>query len=106
MGNLIDISQEKKMAKRTKKVGICGKYGVRYGSSLRKISKKFEIAQHMRYQAPSGKMTLRRTCVGIWQCKKSGFKVAGGAWTPTTAQAQTARTTMIRLRKLAAEKND
>ena len=44
------------MAKRTKKVGICGKYGVRYGSSLRKITKKFEISQRMRYQAPSGKV--------------------------------------------------
>lgn len=44
------------MAKRTKKVGITGKYGVRYGSSLRKICKKFAIAQRMRYQAPSGKV--------------------------------------------------
>lgn len=31
------------MTKRTVKVGICRKYGVRYGSSLRKIIKKFEI---------------------------------------------------------------
>ena len=45
------------MAKRTKKVGICGKYGVRYGSSLRKITKKFEIQQHMKYMAPCGKVT-------------------------------------------------
>ena len=44
------------MAKRTKKVGICGKFGVRYGASLRKIAKKFEISQHMRYMAPSGKV--------------------------------------------------
>ena len=28
------------MAKRTKKVGIMGKYGTRYGASLRKIFKK------------------------------------------------------------------
>jgi large subunit ribosomal protein L37Ae len=31
------------MAKRTQKVGITGKYGVRYGSSLRKIMRKFEL---------------------------------------------------------------
>jgi large subunit ribosomal protein L37Ae len=29
------------MTKRTKKVGIVGKYGTRYGASLRKIVKKF-----------------------------------------------------------------
>lgn len=37
------------MAKRTKKVGIVGKYGSRYGSALRKIVKKYEISQHMKY---------------------------------------------------------
>jgi len=30
------------MTKRTKKVGISRKYGCRYGSSLRKLMKKFE----------------------------------------------------------------
>ena len=34
------------MGKRTKKVGICGKYGTRYGASLRKLVKKIEITQH------------------------------------------------------------
>jgi len=40
------------MAKRTKKVGIVGKYGTRYGASLRKDIKKFEIAQHSKYTCP------------------------------------------------------
>jgi hypothetical protein len=31
------------MAKRTKKVGIIGKYGTRYGASLRKRAKKIEL---------------------------------------------------------------
>jgi len=30
------------MAKHTKKVGIVGKYGTRYGASLRKVVKKIE----------------------------------------------------------------
>ncbi|KAA3673880.1 large subunit ribosomal protein L37Ae [Paragonimus westermani] len=37
------------MAKRTKKVGIVGKYGVRYGASLRKTIKKIEVSQHAKY---------------------------------------------------------
>lgn len=36
-------------AKRTKKVGIVGKYGTRYGASLRKMVKKMEITQHSKY---------------------------------------------------------
>lgn len=30
-------------------VGITGKYGVRYGASLRKQLKRLEVAQHARY---------------------------------------------------------
>ena len=36
-------------AKRTKKVGVVGKYGTRYGASLRKMVKKIEIQQHSKY---------------------------------------------------------
>ena len=50
------------MAKRTKKVGICGKFGTRYGASLRKVVKKFEITQRAKYVSPfSGKVSLRST---------------------------------------------
>jgi ribosomal protein L37AE/L43A len=34
------------MGKRTKKVGITGKYGTRYGASLRKLVRKIEVTQH------------------------------------------------------------
>ena len=37
------------MAKRTKKVGIVGKYGTRYGAAQRKTIKKFEITQRATY---------------------------------------------------------
>ena len=40
------------MAKRTKKVGILGKYGTRYGSAQRKTIKKFEITQRATYTCP------------------------------------------------------
>jgi ribosomal protein L37AE/L43A len=49
------------MAKRTLKVGICGKFGTRYGASLRKVVKKFEITQRAKYVSPfSGKVSHGR----------------------------------------------
>ncbi|KAF3160938.1 60S ribosomal protein L43 [Orbilia oligospora] len=69
------------MTKRTKKVGATGKYGVRYGASLRKQVKKMEISQHSKYTcAFCGKTTVKRTAVGIWDCKGCGKKLAGGAY--------------------------
>jgi ribosomal protein L37AE/L43A len=41
------------MAKRTKKVGVTGKYGTRYGSAIRKIVKKFELQQRAKYVCPA-----------------------------------------------------
>jgi large subunit ribosomal protein L37Ae len=49
------------MAKRTKKVGILGKYGTRYGAAQRKTIKKFEITQRATYTCPfCGKVSSYR----------------------------------------------
>jgi large subunit ribosomal protein L37Ae len=69
------------MAKRTKKVGVVGKYGTRYGASLRKIVKKFEITQKAKYTCPAcGVTAVKRQAVGIWKCKSCKKSFAGGAW--------------------------
>jgi large subunit ribosomal protein L37Ae len=96
------------MAKRTKKVGIVGKYGTRYGSALRKIIKKFELQQHAKYVCPfCGKVlfivmqtAVRRQAVGIWKCKGCKVSYAGGAYELSTTVAATAKITMNRLKKL------
>ena len=89
------------MAKRTKKAGIVGKYGTRYGGALRKISKKYEVSQHMRYVCPfCGKNAVKRVAVGIWRCSRCFKTMAGGAWTPTTNMAVASKQTLMRIKKL------
>lgn len=47
------------MAKRTRKAGVTGKYGTRYGGAIRKIVKKFELQQRAKYVCPPcGKVLL------------------------------------------------
>ena len=89
------------MAKRTKKVGICGKYGTRYGATLRKIVKKFETSQHARYVSPfCGKNSVKRQAAGIWLCRRTNKRIAGGAYQLATSAAVTAKATITRLRRL------
>merc|ERR1712225_172779 len=94
------FSKSKAMAKRTKKVGVTGKYGTRYGATLRKQIKKMEITQHSNYTCSfCGKDTIKRQCTGIWKCKKCKKQIAGGAYTLNTASAATVRSTIRRLRE-------
>ncbi|KAF9337196.1 60S ribosomal protein L43 [Podila minutissima] len=98
--NLPQLSAPAK-AKRTKKVGVVGKYGVRYGASLRKQVKKMEITQHSKYTCTfCGKDSVKRQAVGIWNCRGCKKTMAGGAWTLSTTAAATVRSTTRRLREI------
>ncbi|KAG0274199.1 60S ribosomal protein L43 [Linnemannia exigua] len=88
-------------AKRTKKVGVVGKYGIRYGASLRKQVKKMEITQHSKYTCTfCGRDAVKRQAVGIWKCRGCKKTMAGGAWTLSTTAAATVRSTTRRLREI------
>ncbi len=88
------------MERRTTKVGITGKYGTRYGQKLRKQVKAIEILQRTKYTCPfCGKTSVKRAAVGIWRCKACRRNIAGGAWEFSTSAAQTARSTINRLKK-------
>merc|ERR1712154_646278 len=103
MGLFPWILQESTMAKRTKKVGVVGKYGTRYCVSLRKTVKKMEITQHSKYLCTfCGKENMKRTAVGIWYCDVSNcrIRVAGGAWTYSTTAAASVRSAIRRLREM------
>ena len=90
------------MAKRTTKVGITGKYGTRYGASLRKQVKRMEVSQHAKYTCTfCGKNTVKRTAVGIWHCGACKKTISGGAYVVSTPAASAARSTLRRLREIA-----
>ena len=94
------------MAKRTKKVGIAGKYGTRYGASLRKTIKKIEMTQHGKYTCVfCGKEAMRRKAFGIWECKRCHKTIAGGAYVLKTTQAVKTRTQLGRLRETKMKEN-
>jgi len=89
------------MGKRTKKVGVVGKYGTRYGASIRKQIKKVEITQHATYTCSfCGKDSVKRQVTGIWTCRACKKQVAGGAYSVSTATAAAVRSTIRRLRDL------
>jgi len=89
------------MSKRTNKVGLTGKYGTRYGSSIRKQIKKIEVLQHSKYNCNfCGKNGIKRTAIGIWKCRKCNKCIAGGAWSLHTQAALIVRGTIRRLREM------
>ncbi|KAF2277677.1 ribosomal protein L37ae [Westerdykella ornata] len=92
------------MSKRTKKVGITGKYGTRYGASLRKQVKKMEVcsvATDSYTCTFCGKNAVKRKAVGIWECRSCKKTTAGGAYTVSTPAAAATRSTIRRLREIA-----
>ena len=94
------------MSKRTTKVGVTGKYGTRYGSSIRKQIKKIEIMQHKKYNCNfCGKDSIKRIAIGIWECNKCNKSIAGGAWSLHTQAALTVRGTIRRLRDMIVVSN-
>mmetsp|Transcript_35684 Transcript_35684/g.36394 ORF Transcript_35684/g.36394 Transcript_35684/m.36394 type:complete len:93 (+) Transcript_35684:86-364(+) len=90
------------MGNHTKKVGICGKYGTRYGATLRKVIKKMEVTQHSKYNcAFCGKDSVKRVATGIWKCGRCKKVMAGGAYVLSTPAAINVRTAISRLKKSA-----
>ena len=71
--------------KKTKKVGSTGRFGVRYGSKIRKEAKKAEDTRNATHLCPRcGSKSVRRKSFAVWRCSKCGVVFAGGAYAPTT----------------------
>jgi large subunit ribosomal protein L37Ae len=78
------------MAKATHKAkgkvtGSSGRFGCRYGRFVRKRVNDIEKISRALHRCPKCDMqSVARKGTGIWECRKCGFKFAGGAYQPLT----------------------
>lgn len=71
------------MTRRTKKVGVAGRYGARYGVRIRKQVAAVTAAKNKSYECPRCKhVAVKRVSTGIWKCRRCDLKFAGGAYSP------------------------
>ncbi len=70
---------------RTKKTGVSGSFGSRYGTKARKRYRQIVEDTRRLHECPScNYKRVQRESFGIWICKRCGYKFAGGAYTPVT----------------------
>ena len=79
------------VTRRTKKVKSTGRYGVRYGSRLRKRVREVDATAKSEHRCPRCRIyAVKKESVGIWKCRKCDYTFAGGAWQPLTNSARRA----------------
>lgn len=86
------------MTRRTKKVGISGRFGPRYGVKIRRLIREIETKQRMKHECPNCKyQRVSRKSTGIWACSHCGAVFAGGAYTPVSSAAAKAEKRLAEL---------
>ena len=72
------------MSQGTKKVGSTGRFGARYGVSVRRRLGAVEKKQCQKYECPAcSKMNVKRISTGIFSCSSCGYQFASGAYYPS-----------------------
>jgi len=83
---------------KTKKVGSTGRFGTRYGATIRKRVRKIEETLRIAHKCPSCEsVKVKRVSIGIWECTFCGFRFTGGSWAPETPGGKIAQRTAKRL---------
>jgi large subunit ribosomal protein L37Ae len=78
------------MSRRTKKVGSSGKFGPRYGLSVKKQIRSVDQKRSAKYICPRCyKKNVKRVSSGIWECRSCSHKFVGGAYSPKTGKFKT-----------------
>mgnify|MGYP001562693680 CR=1 FL=1 len=66
---------------RTKKVGSTGRFGARYGLTIKQKVLAIEKKTKTKYECPSClKPRVKRVSKGVWSCTKCNHKFAGGTF--------------------------
>ncbi|OLD01402.1 50S ribosomal protein L37ae [Candidatus Bathyarchaeota archaeon] len=74
-----------------KRLGLGGGLGARYGRFPRRQYVEIVSGLRAKHECPRCKFrTVKRWSVGVWLCRKCGFRFAGGAYTPVTKLGQIA----------------
>ena len=69
-----------------------GRFGPRYGRFIRKRVIDVENLEKATHVCPRcDQSAVKRKGTGIWECRKCGFKYAGGAYVPETPTARIAQ---------------
>ncbi|MFP4523279.1 MAG: 50S ribosomal protein L37ae [Candidatus Woesearchaeota archaeon] len=72
------------------------RFGSRYGKTVKSKFGAVEALQKKAYVCPScSRESVKRTSMGIWQCKKCGHKFAGKAYTVSKVQKIQTKTTEL-----------
>ncbi|MFX1571271.1 MAG: 50S ribosomal protein L37ae [Promethearchaeota archaeon] len=73
---------------KTKKVGVTGTYGARYGSTLRKRTRLILEKMKGKIKCPNCETngSVHRVSSGIWYCRKCNARFTGGAYFKETAR--------------------
>ena len=68
----------------TKRVGSAGRFGVRYGNTLRKKVSDIEKSSRAKHKCPfcSKESKVRRMAYGIWKCHACEKVFVGKAYRP------------------------
>ena len=68
---------------RTKKVGVAGKFGARYGKKIRDSYVDIHKARKKKHICPECKKPgVTRIAAGVWKCRKCGLLFSGKAYKP------------------------
>ncbi len=83
---------------RTKKVGITGRFGPRYGRKAKRTVQKIEEKMKKKHVCPKcDRPYVKRIGSGICKCTKCDNVFTGGAYVPATPMGKTANRNIKRI---------